>query len=364
MAQNRSSRVNMADVAHESGVSLSTVSMVFSDKPGLPAETRQRVMKAARKLGYNPRRTQTTNPKGILQTVGLVIKSQFNEIPRSDQFYSQVVAGIEQGCRQHHLNLMYATMNTDLDNYALEIPSLIENDSVDGLLLVGMMVDENLNKILKQSGKPVVLVDSYSDCRDYDAVISDNEHGAFLATEYLIEKGHRKIGFIGGSDTGFPSFMDRRRGYRKALRERQIPQSFFADCYSRREDSIDAARTLLLEHPDLTALVGANDFIAINAMVAANHLGRRVGEDLSIVGFDDILMAESVIPSLTTMLIDKTVMGRMSVQILLNREEDTKSGRITVVVHPRLVERNSVKRIPSEPLPVQVDHVELAASNS
>jgi LacI family transcriptional regulator len=348
----------MADVARESGVSLSTVSMVFSDKPGLPAETRQRVLKAARNLGYNPRRSPRVNPKGILQTVGLVIKSQFNEIPRSDQFYSQVVAGIEQACRQRHLNLMYATMNTDLDNYPLEIPNLIDNGNADGLLLAGIVVNEKLHKILRQTGRPVVLVDAYSDCCDYDSVISDNENGAFHATQYLIEKGHRKIGFIGGSDNGFPSFTERRRGYRRALLERQIQECVFADCYSRREDAIDAARTLLLEHPDLTALVGANDFIAINAMTAANHLGRRIGEDLSIIGFDDILMSESVIPSLTTMLIDKSAMGRMSVQILLNREEEPESGRITVVLHPRLVERNSVKRIPSEPLPFRADLAE------
>ena len=364
MAQNRPSRVNMSDVARESGVSLSTVSMVFSDKPGLPAETRQRVLKSARKLGYNPRRSQAVKPDGSLRTVGLVIKSQFNEIPRSDQFYSQVVVGIEQACRQRHLNLMYATMNTDLENYSLEIPNLIDSDSADGLLLVGMMVDEELCKILNQTGKPVVLADAYAECCDYNSVISDNENGAFLATEYLIEKGHRKIGFIGGSDKCFPSFADRRSGYRRALREHQIQEHFFANCYSRREDSIDAAHTLLLEHPELTALVGANDIIAINAIHAANHLGRRVGEDLSLIGFDDILMSESVYPPLTTMQIDKYAIGRMAIQLLFNRIEEPKSGRITVTIHPNLIERNSVKQIQSEPAALAAAGMDLAASTS
>ena len=364
MSQSRSSRVNMSDVARESGVSLSTVSMVFSDKPGLPAETRQRVLKAARTLGYNPRRSQTVKQKGSLRTVGLVIKSQFNEIPRSDQFYSQVVVGIEQACRQHHLNLMYATMKTDLDNYSLEIPGLIDNEHADGLLLVGMMVDEELSKILNQTGKPVVLADAYAENCEYDAVLSDNENGAFLATEYLIEKGHRKIGFIGGADKFFPSFVERRCGYRRALHEHQIEEHFFADCYSRREDSIDAARTLLVEHPELTALVGANDFIAINAIHAANHLGRRVGEDLSLIGFDDIHMSESVYPPLTTMQIDKSAIGRMSIQLLLNRMEEPKSGRITVVIHPNLIERNSVKQIQSEPAASASAHVDLTANET
>lgn len=345
MVQNRRTRVNMADVARESGVSLSTVSMVLSDKPGLPVETRQRVLNAVRALGYNPRRP--TGQTGILRTVGLIIKSQFNDIPRSDQFYSQVVAGIEAACRQRNLNLLYAAMSTDDFNRPLEIPSLIENGSADGVLLVGAQIDADLVKMIDQRNLPVVLVDAYSEIDKFDTVVSDNVGGARQATQYLIDNGHRKIGFVGGAEVTYPSFAERRSGYLKALHDNQIEDAFFADCHNRREETIDATQSLLLAHPEVTALVGVNDWIATTAMYAANELGRRVGDDLSIIGYDDILLAENVIPPLTTMRVDKVIMGQSAVQLLVNRVEQPESGRVTVVIHPDLVERNSVTAVPT-----------------
>jgi LacI family transcriptional regulator len=343
MVQNRRARVNMANVARESGVSLSTVSMVFSDKPGLPAETRQRVLNTARILGYNPRRISTSGPTGTLRTVGLLVKSQFNEIPRSDQFYSLVLSGIEAACRARGLSLMYATMSTDVYNHPLEIPALMENGGADGLLLVGVLIDADLAKMLNQRGTPVILVDSYSEGMDFDCVVSDNQAGTYQATQYLIDNGHRKIGFLGGSEDAFPSFAERRRGYLKAMQDNQICETHIADCLSRREDAIEAARALLLAHPDLTALVGVNDFVAITAMHVAKELGRHVGEDLSLIGYDDILLSESVIPPLTTMQVDKHIMGQMAVQLLANRVEQPDSGRVTITIHPGLVERHSVR---------------------
>jgi LacI family transcriptional regulator len=334
----------MADVARESGVSLSTVSMVFSDKPGLPAETRQRVLNTARALGYNLRRVQT-NAAGTVRTITLLNKSQFNDIPRSDQFYSYVVAGTEAACRQRGINLVYATMNTDMDNRALEIPDLLEHGHIGGLLLVGAWLDTALVKLLNRRGISTVLVDSYCDCYNYDSVVSNNVGGAYQATEYLIQKGHRKIGFVGGFNQGFHSFRERRLGYQKALQDHQISEVFFANCYSKRENAIEVTHKLLLEHPDLTALVGANDFIAISMMHVANELGKRVGEDISLIGFDDIVLSESVIPPLTTMQVDKVAMGKAAVDLLIRRVENPDASTMTITIHPRLVERSSVKHL-------------------
>ena len=340
----------MADVARESGVSLSTVSIVFSDKPGLPSETRLRVLNAARRLGYNPRRTTTFNQMGLLRTVGLVMRTRSDEIPRSDHFYSHVVAGIESACRQNNLNLLYATMCVDPDLRPVELPGLIENGGADGLLLLGVRVDEMLCQMLDQCALPVVLVDSYQD-RDehtYDQILSDNEQGAYQATQYLIEKGHRKLGFIGGSaNTSYPSFDSRRKGFARALRDYQIEEAIFVDCRSDRDEAIAAARELLSQHPELTALVGVNDFIAITAMHVVVERGRRVGGDLAIIGFDDILLSESVIPPLTTMQVDKIAMGRLAVCMLMNRSEQPNSARATLTLHPRLIERNSVMAVPA-----------------
>jgi len=337
----------MADVARESGVSLSTVSMVFGNKPGLPAETRMKVLAAARSLGYSPRRAGlAASVAGALRTVGVVTRTRLNEIPRNDHFYSLVIAGIETACRQNNLAMLYSTVHSDLENRPLEVPRLLQEGGADGLLLVGIYLDRNLCKTVNQSQLPIVLVDSYAECDEFDNVVSDNFKGAYQATCHLIEKGHRNIGFIGGAANSYPSFAERRRGYSQALHDHQICEAFFADCISEREEAIEAARGLLGSHPELTALVGVNDFVAITAMHVAVELGRRIGDDLSIIGYDDILLSESVIPQLTTMQVDKLAMGRTAVQLLVNRVAQPDLARITATMNTRLIVRNSIKAIP------------------
>ena len=351
MSQTRRARVNMADVARESGVSLSTVSMVFGHKPGLPVETRTKVLNAAKSLGYSPRSTSTSSlpvaRPGTLRTIGVVMRARLNELPRNDHFYSVVFAGIEGACRDNNLVLLYTTVYSDLENRPLEIPRLLKECGADGLLLVGLYIDEGLYKLIKHTRMPVVLVDSYAEYADFDNVVSDNFNGAYQATCYLIEKGHHKIGFVGGSEHTYPSFSERRRGYLQALRDYQISEAFFADCSSDRDDAVNAIRHLLGEHHELTALVGVNDFVAIIAMHVALELGRRVGDDLSIIGYDDILLAESVIPPLTTMQVDKLAMGRTAVQLLINRAAQPDLARITATMGAHLIERNSIQPLPA-----------------
>jgi len=358
--QNRQSRVKMSDVARESGVSLSTVSMVLANKPGLPAETRMKVLSVARSMGYAPRRTGLVVPTvSPLRTVGVVTRTRLNEVPINDHFYALVMGGIEAACRQNNLSMLYSTVHSDVHNHPLEVPRLLQSGGADGLLLVGIYLDQSLCNKINESQLPVVLVDSYAECDQFDNVVSDNFKGAYQATCHLIEKGHRKIGFIGGAANSYPSFAERRRGYSQALRDHQISDAFFVDCISNRDEAVEAARDLLGNHPELTALVGVNDFVAIAAMHVAVELGRRVGDDLSIIGYDDILLSESVIPRLTTMQVDKLAMGRTSVQLLINRVAQPDLAHITATMNTRLIERNSVKAIsagihmPMEALPRQ-----------
>ena len=118
-------RVTMADVAGQSGVSLSTVSLVLRDKPGVGADTRQRVLETAKALGYHPK--NDTRFSSSIANIGLIFKSMPDQIPQANPFYSHVLAGIEAACRQWHLNLLLATMPVDQDSYPLEIPRLLRD---------------------------------------------------------------------------------------------------------------------------------------------------------------------------------------------------------------------------------------------
>ena len=344
MSETRRTRVKMADVARESGVSLSTVSMVLAEKPGLPAETRQRVLSVAHALGYRNKTGGNQNAPGALRTVRMFLKSQRGEIPRANEFYSHVISGIEAACARRKIDLMYTTIEVDDDNYPAEIPELLQREDTDGLMFVGVFVDEPLALALDRTGLPVVLIDGYSSGHKYDSVVADNLFGAYLAAHYLISKGHTQIGFIGGHahNRVYPSFDERRRGYLKAIEVHQLPGPYFADAAPVREEAITAATRMFKENPQLTAITGCNDFVVITAMHAALSMGLRLPQDISAVGFDDILMAENVMPPLTTMRIDKLNMGRLGVQLLANRAEVPEASVVTAQILPCLIERNSV----------------------
>lgn len=350
--------MRLADIARRSGVSPTTVSLVLRDKAGIPQETRTRVLRAARALGYRPNRAgKTQSPvrpphptphrPGTLHTVGLLIKSTSDQSGAANPFYSHVLAGIEEECRSRRVNLLYATLPVDENNLPVEMPRLLGEKNVDGLLLVGTFLDKTLQHVLEAQSVPVVLVDGYSDY-SYDSIVTDNVNGAAEAVTHLIRRGHRHIGIVGSRANAYPSIRERREGYVRALRENGISEKYFADSALDDAEATQAAHKLLSEHAEITALFGANDAIAIAAMHAAEALGFEVPHNLSVVGFDDIDVAQHVFPSLTTMHVDKIGMGRMAVQLLRNRAQHPEAERVTAVVRPRLIERQSVKTLTPE----------------
>jgi LacI family transcriptional regulator len=340
------SRVTMADIAERSDVSLSTVSLVLRDKPGVGPDTRQRVLDTARDLGYIPK-TSNTQHRSALTSIGLILKAEAGLVPQANRFYSHVVAGIEAACRQAHINLLYATLPVDEDSYPLELPRiLLEGDTADGLLLVGAFLDETLAQVVERQLSPIVLVDAYSSSNRYDAIVSDNFNGAYQAVSYLVRQGHRHIGLVAGHPQAYPSIQERRRGYIQALEDKGIRERYFADCHlTNREEILSATAELLQGNPQLSAVLGANDEVAITVMEAAHRLGLHVPGDVSVIGFDDIDLADCVSPGLTTMHVDKVGMGRLAVQLLVNRITYPESGPATVVIRPHLVERSSVRSI-------------------
>jgi len=336
-------RVKMSDIAQKTDVSISTVSLVLRNKSGIPQETRQRVLKTAQKLGY--RLKSATRPRSSsiqLHNLGLIVKSEPGMVPRANPFYSHVLAGIEETCRQNKINLLYATLPVDWNNRPVEVPRLLLEEGTDGLLVVGTWLDNALAPLLNQKTAPIVLVDSYALSEKYDAVVSDNVSGAYQAVSYLIERGHRHVAIVGTGPDGYPSLCERRQGYIQALQDHGLTQTYFTDCAPHKDAAFEVATQILRQYPQISAVFGCNDEIALAVVRAAQELGRQVPEELSVIGFDDIDLAQHVTPSLTTMRVDKAGMGRMAVKLLINRVEFPDAERVTSVICPRLIERKSV----------------------
>lgn len=337
-------RVTMEDIAQRAGVSLATVSLVLRDKPGINEETRRRVFDVARELGYRKRPTLTTSGNLDLQQIGVLMKARADDAPYANPFYGPILASVEAACRKRQINLLVAAVPVDVNNHPEELPRMLVEDQLDAIILIGAFVDHTIDRLLQGTGKPVVLVDAYSRDACYDAVVSDNYRGAYEAVSHLIVAGHRHIALVGTLPDAYPSIAERRRGYEQALRDHGIEERYFADAHMVADEAAAAATVLLQRFPQVTALFCANDMIAIAAIAAARALGRKLPEELSVVGFDDIETAAHITPALTTMRVDKLAMGRIAVQLLLHRLEAPESAPVTAMLRPNLMERESVRR--------------------
>lgn len=335
-------KVTISDIAARTGVSLATVSLVMNNRPGVSQETRQRVLAAAQSLGYQPKGGPALARNGSrMKTVGLLVKTDPAMPPHANPFYSKVILGIEDACRRSGMNLLFSALPVDEDNHLVEIPPLITNEGADGLLLVGAFVDKTITSLRGHKVPPVVLVDAYAIQENYDRVISDNFNAAYQAVEYLIGLGHRHIGLVGGQPDAYPSLRDRRNGYLRALKDTGLEPACMAEFNINNTHGFSECSRMLEANPQLTALFGINDDVALAALRAAQHLGKRVPEDLSVIGYDDIYLAAEAVPPLTTLHVDTVAMGRAAVDLLAFRQANPEAARITLTIHPTLVPRAS-----------------------
>ncbi len=339
----KNGKTTIADIAKASNVSPATVSLVLRDKPGVGDQTRQRVLEAARTLGYVPPATLPRNSMAAqLKNIGLIMKVDRSDPPDINHFYSPVVTGIEAVCRQQNSHLIYANLPVDDHNQPLELPRLLTDTQIDGLLMVGMELTKGLLAHLQQRGLPIVLVDGYADSAEFDSVVTDNVSGGRAATAHLIAQGHRHIAIVGSTPDAYPSIRERREGYILEI-EKQGLNPIFGDCVLRPEAAEKVSAEILQTHPETTAFFACNDETALAIMKTMQKLGKRVPTDIAVIGFDNILLSQYITPALTTMRVDKMGMGRLAAQLMFNRLNHPLSANVNAVIRPQLIERESVR---------------------
>ncbi len=335
----------LADVAAAVGLSPAAVSLALRGKIGVSEATRTRVVEAAQTVGYRPVAGMARQHHKPL-TVGLVIKALRGDSPEANRFYAPVMAGVEESCRIHRMDLMLATMPVDQHYYPIEVPRIVTNRTCDGLIVVGAHLSRATAEILRNA-PPAVLVDAYSEDDTFDSVATDNVGGARTAVEHLVSQGHRKIAILGTEPGAFPSVLDRRRGYEQILAEAGLTPRFIDTDYWPPEAAAVLGLSYIRDHPDTTAIFCANDAVAVALVQAATEAGIAVPGRVSIVGFDDIDMAGFVSPGLTTMAVDKVGMGRIAVTLLAHRLEVGKECVTQTLVRPALVLRDSTAPVVS-----------------
>ncbi len=335
-------KVTISQIAEKCGVSVSTVSLALHNKPGVSDALRAKIKGTAKKMGYALKTTPLTVHHEKLNTLGLLVKIDPDLLPPSNPFYSRVIAGVDEACKDLGLNLLFSMLPVDEHNRLQKIPPFIKDNMVDGFLMVGAFLDETISTILDEWTVPIVLVDGYSDTERYDMVVSDNFGASYQAVEYLIDKGHKHIAMIGGEPNCYPSLRDRRNGYTRAIKNSELGNLYYANFNITRSQGKTEITELLKNNPQITAIFAINDNIAVSAVHVAQGLGLRVPDDISIVGYDDTVLATTVSPTLTTMQVDTIAMGQGAAHLVSMRMQRPNTKRVTLVVHPTLIERESV----------------------
>jgi LacI family transcriptional regulator len=328
---------NIRQVADKAGVSIGTVSRVLNNKPGVGEETRQRVRAVAQELGYDQKNSYFPNP--YVTHLGFLSPTFSQEIT-SNPFYADILRGVEQICRELHINLAFNTLKFEGDQLH-SLPSSVKDNNLSGLFLVGggipQVIVESLGEL---SQLPIVLVDNcFPDCR-WDTVMTDNLRGVRLATEYLIHQGHRHIALIGGPDHA--SIVERRLAYQQTLKQHDLKPMIVTPPNLGPGDGQWAVTEILRQFPETTALVCSNDEQAVGALRTLREFGYTVPDDFSLVGFDDINMVQFTTPPITTICVDRLTIGQVAVQLLLDRISFPGRPVVKITIGVDLIERASV----------------------
>jgi LacI family transcriptional regulator len=292
-------RVRLKDIAEKVGYSVTTVSRALSGYDDVAEETRLLIVQAAEEMGYHPNVVARRLQKQRTDTLGFVIPTPG---PRfSDPFFSELLAGIGNEAAGHDFDLMVSTRPPDTPEEAQAYERLVRERRVDGLILTRTRINDARIAYLLAHEFPFAAFGRAQIDKPYAYVDVDGELGIFEVTQHLVELGHRDIALIlSPPDLMFTVY--RRAGFCRAIKasnltlEREWEES--ADLTERGGYAV--ASRLLARTPRPTAIVACNDLMAFGAMRAAREQGLHVGQDLSVVGFDDIPLAEHAHPPLTT----------------------------------------------------------------
>lgn len=327
-------RSNILEVAKLAGVSASTVSRVTSGNAVVKPETRQRVQDAMDKLGYKPNSAAQSLSSKRSNTIGMVVAGL------DGPFYGPMIAGVESALRERGKHLLIASGSGDTSSEVDAVEFLLSRQ-VDGLILLTEWLEQRY--VADLAGRiPVYMINQYYDGMDNRVMLLDDVDGGYRATKYLLDKGHREIACISGQEFKQDA-NDRVKGYKAALREAGIPvlDDLIARTSFEVQGGIEGMELLSERGASFTAVVVGNDESALGVYSWTKDRGLRIPEDLSVIGYDDILLARFLTPPLTTMHAPNFEMAKRAADSAFN-EIYRKGSPLGGSFKTKLIERESV----------------------
>ncbi|GAA0181461.1 LacI family DNA-binding transcriptional regulator [Clostridium sediminicola] len=330
-------RITSIDVAHRAGVSQSTVSRALNPNSKLAEDLRQKVLVAARELGYKPNAIARSLTSRRTNIIGLVMSDP------TSPFYHQVLSSFTDKLQQAGLQtlLFNAAPGKDID----DILDRVLQYQVDGLIITGATITSEMADECVKNGTPVILFNRYIPGANISAVCCNDVEGGRKVADFLVNAGHKRLAYISGKKNASTS-INRYKGFIERLNELGNYECLVEYGGYSYESGVEAAKRLLMRKNQPDAIFCVNDIMALGVMdVARFELGISIPKDLSVIGFDDIPEASRAVYSLTTIYQPIEQMVDATIKLLQERVENRNVEPVLQLFEGKLIERSSTRLI-------------------
>lgn len=332
--------VRMSDIAQRLGVSTVTVSKALAGQKGVSEEMRERIKALAEELGYKAPASARGDTKRSYN-IGVIMGEVYTE--KYATFYWEFYQKINTCAVQENCYVILEVLDSVREK-ELEEPKIVQENKIDGLIILGGIQTKYLQMLKKKCRVPVVYMDFYDKQLQGDCVISNSFYGAYHMTNYLFRMGHKEIGFV-GTVLSTESIMDRYLGYLKSLMEHGVQLREDWVLNDRGESNIYCYDTIPLPREMPTAFVCNSDLTASKMVKTLREAGYRVPEDISLVGYDDWLYPGLCDVAITTYSVNMTKMAETGIDLLVRRIGGDESRSDMQIIEGDIVVRESVKRL-------------------
>ena len=330
----------LKDVAEKAEISLATASLALNNSDLVSKKTRQKVKEWAKELEYHPNIYAQKLARQKSYNISIMINSDyFFESPKL--YYLRIISGIirEAGNTEYTISFSFFSENEKEKNI-IQI-SKLNTASVDGILVLDIISSNTLDLLRNGKNIPIVLIDNHKNYDDMFGVDNDDFGGAYKATKYLIEKGHKNIGYIGIPDS-HPLGRECWNGFKRALNDYSLTEScVYKDCQFGIRSGRNAIIKILKKDFLPTAFFCVNDYLAIGAIEELKKHHYKIPADISFIGMDDMELSSEIDPPLTTVRIEMEKLGKEGINKLISIINKSYGGEIKTIINNVIIERGT-----------------------
>ncbi|MBP2078858.1 LacI family DNA-binding transcriptional regulator [Oceanobacillus polygoni] len=336
--------VTIKDVAKATGVAPSTVSRVIADNPRISAETKKKVRKAMKDLGYHPNINARNLVAKSTKAIAVIMPSSADKALQNP-FFPEILRGIGSITHSMQYSITLSSGQTEAEIFE-EVQRLVHGSYVDGVILLYSRLEDRVTSFLREMKFPFVIVGKpYENMNEITHVDNDNFVAGKEITRHLIENGHEKVAFIGGSKELFVT-IDREAGYEAALQEAglEVSDSYKIHTEFLKSGGREAVETLLSLDIPPTGIVITDDLMSVGVLSLLEESGVRVPQDISLVSFNNVYLSEIIRPALTTVDIQIHELGAQSAKALIEKTVNKSEPVKRISIQHQIVYRDSVSK--------------------